>query len=120
MVHPNSFFKEAFCKTGLDVFEIFDEDLRSKLQSIHPLNFLKSKITLPVYKVILDYDTENDNHKTVERYMVMDSKLEEEFADMWADIYCRDYNDNHPNKQMKNLSIMNVEYICDAVLPIGC
>lgn len=119
-MHPNKFFKEVSCKTGLDVFEMFDEDLKLKLQNVHPKNFLKTKITLPVYKVTLDYYTENDNHKIVERYMVMDSPGEDEFSDFWADIYSRDYNQDNPDRQMKNLTINDVVHICDAVLPIGC
>ncbi|WP_143323010.1 hypothetical protein [Clostridium sp. HBUAS56010] len=118
-MHPNKFFSEVSCRTDIEVFEIFDRDLKEKLKNIHPNNFLKTKITLPVYKLILDYDTESDNHKTVERYMVMDSPLEEEFSDCWADIYCRDYNSDHPNRQMKNLNIIDIVHICDAVLPIG-
>lgn len=118
-MHPSRFFKEVFCRTGLDVFEIFDDDLNKKLQSVHPLNFIKTKINLPVYEIKMEYDTDNDNHKSVSRYMVMDSPFDEEYADCWADMYCRDYNCAHPDRKMKNLEITKVERVCDAVLPIG-
>ena len=119
VVHPNKFFKEVYCRTRLDVFEVFDEDLKFKLQSIHPQNFIKTKITLPVYKLIIDYYTENENHKIVERYMVLDNLLEDEFSDCWADMYCNDYKRDHPNRKMRDLNITSLEYICDVVLPIG-
>lgn len=118
-MHPNKFFNEVSCRTGLDIVEIFDSDLKEKLKNVHPKNFLKTKISLPVFKIVLDYDTENGNHKSVERYMVMDSKDEEEYSDFWADTFCRDYNDNHPQHKMLNCNITNIEHICDAVLPIG-
>ena len=52
-MHPSKFFKETSLRTGIDTFEIFDKDLRQKLMQIHPLNFIKTKVTLPVYKVIV-------------------------------------------------------------------
>lgn len=118
-MHPSKFFKEVSCRTDIDIIEIFDNDLKIKLQNIHPLNFIKTKITLPVYMIEMEYDTENNNHKSVSRYMIMDSPFDEEYADYWADMYCRDYNNEHPDRKMKNLEITNIEHICDAVLPIG-
>lgn len=66
-VHPSKFFDECGCKTGIDVFEVYDEDLKNKLRSINPKNFLTSRILLPVYKVNLSYETENGNYKNTDR-----------------------------------------------------
>ena len=71
-MHPSEFFKNCSLRTGIDVFEIYDSDLKEKLRNIHPKNFLKTKITLPVYKVNLSYLTEKGNYKTVDRYAVID------------------------------------------------
>ena len=77
-MHPSEFFENCSLRIGIDTFEIFDEDLKKKLKSIHPKNFLKTEITLPVYKINLSYFTEKGNHKTVDRYAVMDSSADNE------------------------------------------
>jgi hypothetical protein len=118
-VHPSKFFEEVHCKTDIDTVEIFDNGIKEKLKNIHPKNFLKSKITMPVFKIRIEYDTDKGNHKAAERYMVMDSKDEMEYADFWVDMFCRDYNQENPQHQMKNCQVVGVERICDAVLPIG-
>lgn len=118
-MHPNKFFSEVNCRTGIDVFEIFDGELKEQLKNIHPLNFIKTKVTLPVYKVFIEYDTVKGNHKSVERYMVMDNPVDSEtYEDFEADMLVRDYNDAHPDNPMVNPNIMNILHICDTVLPI--
>lgn len=118
-MHPSEFFKNCSLRTGIDVFEIYDTDLKEKLKNVHPKNFLKTKITLPVYKVNLSYLTEKGNYKTVDRYAVMDSSVDDEYFDFWLDIFMRDYNNDNPNHKMINCEINNIERLCEAVLPIG-
>lgn len=117
-MHPNRFFKEVDCRTGIDVFEIFDKDLKHKLSELHPMNFIKTKITLPVYKVTVSYLTDNNNYKKLDKYMITDSPIDEEdsYEDMWADMFSKDYSENH---HLKNLQVLDISHICDAVLPIG-
>ena len=116
VVHPNKFFKEADLMTGIDTFEIFDGDLKEKLSELHPLNFIKTKITLPVYQITMSYFTDNGNFKKSDKYMVMDNTDEDEFSDMWADMFTRDYAEKY---HLKDLQILDMKHICDAVLPIG-
>lgn len=121
-VHPSKFFHEVDCKIGFDVIEYFDTELKEQLKTIHPMNFIKSKVELPVYKVIVEYDTLSGNHHKSEKYMVLDSchtESPDEYSDFWADMACYDYNLEHPNNPMLNMKIMDVLHICDAVLPIG-
>ena len=117
-MHPNKFFKEVGLRTGIDTFEILDTDLKNKLQELHPMNFIKTKITLPVYRVLLSYETSSGNYKKSEKYMVMDNAPdgEESYEDFWADMLADDYCKKY---KMKNVSILEVQHICDAVLPIG-
>lgn len=115
-MHPSKFFKEVGCRTGIDTFELFDNDLKDNLINLHPMNFIKTKITLPVYKVELLYETKNGNLKQSDKYMVADNSDEEEFNDMWADMFARDYSKEH---HLKNVNVLNISHICDAVLPIG-
>ena len=119
-MHPSKFFKETNLRTGIDTFEIFDEDLKQKLMQIHPLNFIKTKVTLPVYKVLVSYETHKGNLKEIEKYMVMDSPVDEQegeyYNEVWAEMLTQDYGQEH---SMKNIKVLNVEHICDAVLPIG-
>lgn len=118
-MHPSEFFKNCSLRTGIDVFEIYDTDLKEKLKNVHPKNFLKTKITLPVYKVNLSYLTEKGNYKTVNRYAVMDSSADDEYFDFCLDMFMRDYNNDNPNHKMVNCEINNIERLCEAVLPIG-
>lgn len=118
-MHPSEFFENCSLRTGIDVLEIYDTDLKERLKSVHPKNFLKTKITLPVYKVNLSYITEKGNYKTVDRYAVMDSSADDEYFDLWLDMFVRDYNNDNPNHKMVNCEINNIERLCEAVLPIG-
>lgn len=121
-MHPSKFFREVSCKIGFDVIEHFDTELKEQLKNVHPMNFIKSKLECPVYKVIVEYDTLNGNHHKSEKYMVLDSCRDEspdEYSDFWADMACSDYNLTHPNNPMLNMKIIDVLHICDAVLSIG-
>ena len=110
MLHPSKFFEWCAIRTGIDVFEIFDDSLKRKLMNIHPRNFIKSKLELPVYKVFVEYDTEKGNHKKSEKYMILNNKSEEEFNDMWADMFARDYELEHKSS-IKNIEVSNVEFV---------
>ena len=52
-MHPSKFFKECSIRTGIDVVEVYDENLKEKLKNVHPKNFLKTQIALPVYKITI-------------------------------------------------------------------
>ena len=93
--------------------------LKQKLKNIHPKNFLKTKITLPVYKINLSYVTEKGNYKTVDRYTVMDSESDDEYVDFWIDMFIQDYNKDNPNHKMTKCEVNSIERICEAVLPLG-
>lgn len=118
-MHPSKFFQECNIRSGLDIVEIYDDELKAKLANIHPLNFLKTKITLPVYKINVSYETTNGAYRTSDKYTVMDSSDEDEYVDFWTDMFIRDYNQEHPNHPMKNCQVNSVEKLGDAVLPIG-
>lgn len=118
-MHPSDFFENCSLRTGIDTFEILDEDLKQKLKNIHPKNFLKTKITLPVYKINLSYVTEKGNYRTVDRYTVMDSKSDDEYVDFWIDMFIHDYNKDNPNHKMTKCEVNSIERICEAVLPLG-
>ena len=93
--------------------------MKQKLKSIHPKNFLKTKITLPVYKINLSYVTGKGNYKTVDRYTVMDSESDDEYVDFWIDMFIQDYNKDNPNHKMTKCEVNSIERICEAVLPLG-
>lgn len=118
-MHPSEFFDNCSIRTGIDTVEIYDRDLKDKLKSIHPKNFLKTKITLPVYKINLSYRTGNGNYKTVDRYAIMDSKNEDEYVDFWIDMFVQDYNRDNPNHKMIECSINSIDLLGEVVLPIG-
>lgn len=115
-MHPNKFFKEVNLRTGIDTVEIFDRNLKEKLSELHPLNFIKTNVTLPVYQITMSYLTENGNYKESDKYMVMNDPSEDEFSDMWSDMFARDYAEKY---NLKDLHILDIKHICDAVLPIG-
>ena len=43
-MHPSKFFQECNIRSGLDIVEIYDDQLKQLLKAIHPLNFLKTNI----------------------------------------------------------------------------
>lgn len=118
-MHPSNFFKECNLRTDTSFVEIFDEDLRKRLQEIHPKNFLKTRITMPVYRIKIEYHTNSGSYRIAEKYAVFDSSVDDEYADMWLDMFVTDYNTENPQHRMNDPKILSVEKICDAVLPIG-
>lgn len=118
-MHPNKFFKECDLRTDVDFVEVFDTDLKEKLENIHPKNFIKTRVTMPVYKIAVEFYTNNGNYRTAEKYAVFDSSSDDEYADMWLDMFVADYNSENPQHRMNDPKILSVEKICDAVLPIG-
>lgn len=118
MLHPSKFFEWCAIRTGIDVFEIFDDDLKKKMMNIHPRNFIKSKLELPVYKVSVGYETEKGNHKESEKYMILNNTGEQEYDDMWADMFARDYESEY-KESIRNIQVLNVEFVGDAVLQVG-
>lgn len=118
MLHPSKFFEWCAIRTGIDVFEIFDNDLKNKLMNIHPRNFIKSKLELPVYRVFVRYETEKGNCKEARKYMILNNSGEQEYDDMWAEMFTRDYESEY-KKTIKNIEVLNVEFVGDAVLQIG-
>lgn len=118
-MHPSKFFDECAIRTSIDTVEIYDEGLRQDLKQVHPKNFLKTKIELPVYEITLSYLTDKDNYKKITRYAVMDSANDEEYIDMWVDMFVRDYNENNPQHKMINCDVLDIQLLGQAVLPIG-
>lgn len=117
-MHPSEFFKHCAIRTGIDVFEIFDNKLQEKLMNIHPRNFIKSRIVHPVYEVSVSYETDRGNYKEATKYMILDSEPEEEYDDFWADMFARDYGTEY-KKSIRNIQVIKAKHICDAVLQIG-
>lgn len=118
-MHPKDFFKECNLRTDMDFVEVFDKSLKEKLQNVHPKNFIKTKIIMPVYKIKIAFYTNSRNYRITEKYAVFDSSSDDEYADMWLDMFVTDYNSENPQHRMNDPKILNVEKICDAVLPIG-
>lgn len=118
MLHPSKFFELCAIRTKIDIFEIFDDSLKIRLMNIHPKNFIKSKLELPVYKVSVGYETDKGNYKESEKYMILNTVDEREYGDMWADMFVRDYESEH-KATIKNIQVLNIEFIGDAVLQIG-
>lgn len=118
MLHPSRFFEWCAIRTEIDVFEIFDDNLKKRLMNIHPKNFIKSKLELPVYKVSVGYETDKGNYKESEKYMIMNNSEEQEYDDMWADMFTRDYESEH-KESIKNIKVLDVNFVGDAVLQIG-
>jgi len=121
-VHPNEFFGIVACKTGFDVVEVFDQDLQEQLKNVHPMNFIKSNLEFPVYKIHVSYTTKNENYKETDRYMILGTEhidSPDEYSDYWAEMACEDYNRKHPNNPMKDVNILSIEHICNAVLSVG-
>lgn len=118
MLHLSKFFELCEIRTGIDVFEIFDDTLKKKLMNIHPRNFINSKLEFPVYKIVVEYETKMGNVKESEKYMILNNQNEQEYDDMWIDMFIRDYKLKY-KESINNVQVLNVEFVGDAVLQIG-
>lgn len=124
-MHPSKFFEEVGCRTHMDVFEQYDPYVKEQLKNVHPLNFIKTRVTLPVFKVIISYSTIKGNLRNTEKYIVLDnSHLESAdsfnyYIESNVRMECDSYNIDHPKNPMLDYMIKNIEFVCDAVLPIG-
>jgi hypothetical protein len=118
VLHPSKFFEWCAIRTSIDMFEIFDDNLKQKLMNIQPKNFIKSKIVHPVYEVKVGYETGCGNYKESTKYMIMDNPDQDEYSDFWADMFVKDYEREH-KESIKNIEVLNIQHICDAVLRIG-
>lgn len=123
-MHPSRLIKDSDCMISQDMGGIFDNKLKEKIMNVHPLNFIKSKVILPLFRVSIEYDTIHENHRESEKYMIMNKPMDEEGngfldVDFQAEIFLADYNKEHPKEPLRNLVINSIDYICDLVLPIG-
>lgn len=71
-MHPNKFFKIA---KVLNCNGMSDQDVRQTLIDAHPLNFLKSEIKLPLYKITIKYKTRRGNLRESEKYLLINVSL---------------------------------------------
>ena len=100
------------------MFVNFDENQKKRVMNIQPMKLFRSKLEHPVYKVLLGYNTGKGNYKESEKYMLLNNRYEKEYVDMLADMSARDYELEH-NKSVKNIEVLSVDFIGDAVLQIG-
>lgn len=124
-MHPSKFFAEVGCRTSIDVFEQYDLYIKETLKSVHPLNFIKTRVTLPVFKITISYQTIKGNQRSTDKYIVLDnSHLESSdsfnyYVEANVKMECDSYNVTHSKNPMLNYMIDKIEFVCDAVLPIG-
>lgn len=123
-MHPSKIIQESDCRISFELGGVCDNRLKEKLMGIHPKNFIKSDIVLPLYEVSIAYDTINDNHREGKRYIIANSPIDKDgdqicFMDFEARHMLESYNEDHPDKPMTSLEVMDVECICELVLRIA-
>lgn len=123
-MHPSKIICDADCRVSIEIGDIFDNHLKDKLMNVHPKNFIKSNIVLPLYEISIAYDTVNNNRREGKRYMIVNTPIDEKgdqlgFIDFEAEHLLEQFNTCHPEKQMFNLEIESVECICELVLQIA-
>lgn len=120
-MHPRDLLQNCHLRTQVDSngIEVFDSELLETLKNIHPLNFLKTKLEFPTYKITVGYKTEKGNYRTAEKYAVFNSPLDDEYSDMWVNMFIQDYNKDHPQHKMVDCKILSMQKLGDIVLPIG-
>lgn len=123
-MHPSKIISESDCRVSIELGNIFDNRLKEKLMNLHPKNFIKSNIVLPLYEISIEYDTVNNNHRVGKRYMIANTPIDDKgdqicFMDFETEYLLEQFNEEHPEKQMINLKVENVECICELVLQIA-
>lgn len=124
-MHPSKFFNEVYFKTSdWDFGCISNDGIHEKLSKIHPMNFIKTSVELPVFEVDVSYDTNRNNRKTSTKIMVMNSCFgDDDDWEMCASIMAENEiakrNLQYPKSELKNFKVEAVRYLAMAVLPIG-
>lgn len=119
MLHPNKFFSTVMIN-NCNSMPI--QDMRQKLIDTHPLNFLKSQIEIPVYKVKLIYETHKNNLKISEKIFLPNvcsggvKKDTEYNLEFLINKSIEEYKKDHT---LKYVQIIDINHICDVVLQFG-
>lgn len=120
-MHPNKFFKEVDCRISISLGEVFDQRLKEKLEREHPLNFLESRIIVPLYSIKMEYETIHNHFKSGEKFMIMEQVYDENgehiiYAEIQAEWRLQQYAEKH---NLKNARVISTDPLCDIVLSIG-
>ena len=120
-MHPKDLLQNCYLRTQIDSsgIEIFDQSKLEKIKNVHPMNFLKTQIIFPMYAIKVEYRTEKGNYRATTKYAIFDSSSDDEYSDMWVDMFVQDYNKDHPQHKMVDCKILDMQKLGDVVLPIG-
>lgn len=123
-MHPSKIIGESDCRVSIEFGGIYDNRLKEKLIEIHPKNFIKSDIILPLYEIAIVYNTINNNHREGKRYMIANNPIDEEgdqicFMDFEAKHFLEKFNEDHSKNPMLDMKIEDVKCVCDLVLRIA-
>ena len=119
-MHPTNFFNEVDCVS----YEAIQPAIKEELQGIHPLNFICSRISIPVYGVEISYLTSKGNHKTAKKHLMINSDMSDglDSIDYYIEVMVQRHVETykqHPYKPMLDVSIGAITRKCDAVLNVG-
>lgn len=123
-MHPSKFFENIkFIDKDIRIVAA-NEDIVSKLKSIHPRNFLSTNIDFGIIEFKVSYDTNNGNRKTSTKYVVQKYEPGEiddpdYIAEIQVESDVNKYNMIHPESKLKNFKIESAKLLCLATLPIG-
>lgn len=111
-MHPNKFFKIA---KVLNCNGMSDQDVRQTLIDAHPLNFLKSEIKLPLYKITIKYKTRRGNLRESEKYLLINVSLGGGKSNKTIQRYMDEYSKFHG---LFDTEVIGVQHFCDVALII--
>lgn len=90
-------------------------------KSLHPSQFLNSRIIVPIYEIKCVYKTSRENFRTVKKYMML--RLEHDDVDFEIDMAFQDWVDDlnrrKPYRKISNAEILEINPIAYAQIQIG-
>lgn len=111
----------SFEEIGIGGTFVETEYYRKFMKSLHPSQFLNSRVSIPIYEVKCTYITNRDNHKIAKKYMLL--RLEHEDVDIEIDMafqdWVNDLNQQKPYRKISNAEILEIKPIAYAQVHIG-
>lgn len=110
----------SFEEIGIGGTFVETEYYRKFMKSLHPSQFLNSRVSIPIYEVKCCYITKRGNYKVAKKYMLL--RLEHEDVDIEIDMAFQDwvdYMNQKPYRKISNAEILDIKPIAYAQVHIG-
>jgi hypothetical protein len=94
-----------------------DSDVCEEMQSLHPLQIISDDIEVPIWRIKYSYLTQRGNKKEATKYLFKDESCYD-CIDNEFNLYIQRFNEEHQDRMLSNVEILDAEYIGKSYLHI--